>query len=43
MVFAITYVSIYGGFIHPLEDLTVRTVRRPTNNLEVTHLLAMIS
>lgn len=36
-----TYVPMYGLFIHPLEDLSVHTVRRPTNNLDVTQLLAM--
>ena len=35
------YVSMYGLFIHPLEDLSVCTVRRPANNLDVTQLLAM--
>ena len=41
MGFAITYVLICEVFIHPLEDLSVRTFRRPTNNLEVTQLSAM--
>ena len=40
MGYAIIDASIYRVFIYPLEDLSVSTVRRPTNNLEVTHLLS---